>query len=414
MSDIIGTSSGELEGKKLILCITGSIAAVETVKIARELIRRGAEVHVVMSKAAQKIVHPNALEWATGRPVITEITGKTEYVELLGGPKGKADLLLIAPATINTISKIAHGICDTPVIVFALAALGSRIPVLVCPAMHETLYDHQIMRDNIDRLKTLGFEFVEPRLEEGKAKLASTDTIVERVLRRLGHHDMAGLKVLITAGPTHEHIDPIRIITNRSSGKMGAAIAQEALRRGAEVTLVYGPGAATPPAGAKVLWVEATEEMREAVVSELKSASYDFVVAVAAAADYTPAAPYNYKLPSSEVSDLTLRLKATPKIIDEVKKICPDVILILFRAVYNLPEENMIRDAYDRLIRSNADIIVVNDVSKKGVEFGSDTSEVIVVDNSGNFEKIPLSLKSEIAKKILNRALNLKKSREGR
>jgi phosphopantothenoylcysteine decarboxylase/phosphopantothenate--cysteine ligase len=411
--DIVGTGGYELKGKRLILCVTGSIAAVQAVEIARELMRHGAEVYAVMSQAAQQIIHPYALEWATGRPVITEITGKTEYIELVGKHLGKADLLLIAPATLNTISKIATGVCDTTVTTFALTALGSRMPVVVCPAMHESLYDHQIMRDNIERLRALGFEFVNPRLEEGKAKIASTQEIVERVLRRLGSCDMVGWRVLVAAGPTYEHIDPVRIITNKSSGKMGVAVVEEALSRGAEVTLVYGPGYAAPPSDARVIRVETTEEMRTTVVSELKAINYDLVVMVAAAADYTPETPYDYKLSTDENPNLTLKLRATSKIVDEVKKLRPECFLVVFRAVYNLSEEAMVEDAYNRLRRSNADLIVVNDVSRWSVGFGVDSNEVVIIDGNREAVRVPLSSKREIAGKILDCVLRLRGRREG-
>ncbi len=411
--DTLGTRGGGLKGKRLILCVTGSIAAVQAVEIARELMRHGAEVHAVMTQAARQIIHPYALEWATGRPVITEITGRTEYIELAGKQPGKADLLLIAPATLNTISKIASGVCDTPVTAFALTALGSGIPLVICPAMHESLYDHQIMRDNIARLEALGFEFIGPRLEEGKAKIASTQEIVERVLRRLRNRDMVGWRVLVTAGPTHEHIDPVRIITNKSTGKMGVAVAEEALSRGAEVTLVYGPGYATPPSDARVIRVETTEEMQTAVVSELKSINYDLVVAVAAAADYTPETPFNYKLPTDEAPDLTLKLKATPKIVDEVKKLRPDARLIVFRAAYNLSEDAMVEDAYNRLRRSHADLIVANDVSRRDIGFGADRNAVTIINSHRETTLVPPSPKREIARRILDQILKLKGGLKG-
>jgi phosphopantothenoylcysteine decarboxylase/phosphopantothenate--cysteine ligase len=238
------------------------------------------------------IIHPYLMEWATGNTVITELTGKIEHVALAGKHPQKADLVLVAPATANTISKIACGMDDTTVTSVVTTALGSRIPIIIVPAMHETMYDHPILAENIRKLLALGLIFIGPRVEEGKAKIAKTDEIVDAVINRLAfRQDLAGLRILITAGPTVEHIDPIRVVTNRSSGKMGVAMAEEALSRGAEVTLVYGSGTEAPPSRAHLLTVETTEQMHAAVVSELKSKNYNVVIAVAAAADWTPEKP---------------------------------------------------------------------------------------------------------------------------
>ncbi len=277
--DIIGTEGDELRGKRVILCITGSVAAVRCSEIARALMRHGAEVFAVMSDMAQKIIHPYLMEWATGNPVLTELTGKVEHVALVGRHLKKADLVLAAPATANTISKIACGIDDTPVTSVVSTAFGSEIPIVIVPAMHESMYRHPIVVENIAKLRALGVEFVGPKIEEGKAKIAEVTKILEAVINRLRiKRDFADMMVLITAGPTLEHIDPVRVITNRSSGKMGVALAKEALNRGADVTLIYGPGTAVPPTEAKVVLVETTEEMYDIVVSELKSKRYDIVV----------------------------------------------------------------------------------------------------------------------------------------
>lgn len=241
--DIIGTRGNELKGKRIVLCITGSVAAIESLKIARSLMRHGAEVFTVMSPMSQKIIHPYLMEWATGNVVTTELTGKTEHIGLAGDHPEKADLILVAPATANTISKIACGIDDTSVTSVISTAFGARIPMIIVPAMHASMYRHPILIENIKKLQTLGLEFIGPIVTEGKAKIARTRDIIDTVIRELTiQQDFSGLKLLITAGPTVEHIDPIRIMTNRSSGKMGVALAEEALSRGAEVTLVYGLG----------------------------------------------------------------------------------------------------------------------------------------------------------------------------
>jgi phosphopantothenoylcysteine decarboxylase/phosphopantothenate--cysteine ligase len=401
--DIIGTKGKELRGKRIALCITGSVAAVQSPEIARALMRHGAEVFAVMSPMAGKIVHPYLIEWATGNEVITELTGKIEHVALVGDPSSKVDLVLVAPATANTISKIACGIDDTTVTSVASTAIGSNCPIIIVPAMHESMYNHPVLTRNIEELEALGVEFVGPRIEEGKAKIAETKEIVNAVIRKLvTGQDFSGLKLLITAGATMEHIDPVRVVTNRSSGKMGAAITEEALSRGAEVTLVYGSGTEAPPSRARLITVETTEQMHEAVVSELKSKNYDVAIAVAAAADWKPEKPYSYKVSSHELHSLELKLKPTAKIIDSVRKVSPETFLVAFRAEHRLPKKELIESAYKRLQKAKADLIVVNDVGKKGVGFGTDTNEVFIIDKEKNVVHVPFAKKREVARKILD------------
>lgn len=401
--DIIATRGKELKGKRIVLCVTGSVAAVQCAEIARCLMRRGAEVFAVMSPAAQKIIHPYLMEWATGNQVVTELTGKIEHVALAGEHSEKADLVLVAPATASTISKIACGIDDTTVTSVVTTAFGSKIPVVIVPAMHESMYKHPIVNENIAKLKALGIDFVGPRIEEGKAKIAETNEIVAAVIRKLSsQQDFSGKNILITAGSTVEHIDPIRVVTNKSSGKMGIALAEEALERGADVTLVYGLGTALPPSNAHVIRVETTGQMHEAVVSELKSKRYDVVVAAAAAADWSVKKPFTYKVSTHERKLLDLKLKPAPKIIDSVKKVYSQAFLVAFKAEYKLSKNELIAKAYERLLESNADLIVVNDVGKKGVGFGTETNEVCIIDKKKSVVYVPLALKREVARKILD------------
>jgi phosphopantothenoylcysteine decarboxylase/phosphopantothenate--cysteine ligase len=400
--DIIGTLGNELKGKQIVLCVTGSVAAVQSPDIARNLMRHNAEVFTVMSQMAQKIIHPYLMEWATGNPVITELTGQIEHVALAGEHPSNVDLVLIAPATANTISKVTCGIDDTPVTTVASTAFGSGIPIIVVPAMHESMYRHPILVENIKKLKALGVDFVGPRLEEDKAKIAGTEEIVEAVIRKLTPQDMAGWRVLVTAGPTLEYIDPVRVITNKSSGKMGAAVATEALRRGAEVTLVYGSGHATLPPEAHVVQVETSQEMYDAVVSELKSERMDVVIATAAVGDWALDQQYSHKVSTRRTPELVIKLKPTPKIIDEIKKISPQTFLVAFRAEHKLSDEDLIQSAYDRLKRSKADLIAANDVGRKGVGFKVDTNEVFIVDGNRNVVHIPLTTKREVAKRLLD------------
>jgi phosphopantothenoylcysteine decarboxylase/phosphopantothenate--cysteine ligase len=399
---IVGTKGSELRGKRIVLCVTGSVAAVQSPEIARVLMRHGAEVFPVMSPMAAKVIHPYLMEWATGNPVVTELTGKIEHVALVGEHSLKADAVLIAPATANTISKIACGIDDTTVSSVASTAFGSNCPIIIVPAMHESMYNHPILTKNIRELKALAVEFVGPRIEEGKAKIAKTKEIVEAVIRKLGKKDFCGLRVLITAGATVEPIDPVRVLTNRSSGKMGVAIAHEALSRGADVTLIYGSGTAVAPLGARLISVETTDQMHEAVLSELKSKHYDAVIAVAAAADWAPEKPFSYKVSSHQMRSLDLKLKPTVKIIDSVKRFSPKIFLVAFRAEYKLPKEELIESAHKRLLEAKADLIVVNDVGKKGAGFGAETNEVFIVDKKKSVVHVPLAKKREVAEKILD------------
>jgi phosphopantothenoylcysteine decarboxylase/phosphopantothenate--cysteine ligase len=401
--DITGTTGEALKGKRVVLCITGSVAAVRSSEIARGLMRHGAEVFAVMSEMARKIIHPYLMEWATGNPVVTELTGKIEHVALVGERTSKADLVLVAPATANSISKIAFGIDDTPVTSVVSTAFGSGIPLMIVPAMHESMYRHPIVAENIKKLKALGVEFVGPRIEEEKAKIAENSEILEAVVRKLTmRKDLAGMRVLITAGPTLEHIDPVRVMTNKSSGKMGVAVAREALNRGADVALVYGPGTAMPPSDAKVIPVETTEEMLNAVISELKSKKYDVVVAAAAAADWRAEKSFDYKVPTSDVSELSVRLRPTEKIIDSVRKVSTDAFLVPFKAEYDLSDEELVERGYKRLVEAEADMIVVNDVGRNGAGFGVDTNEVFIVDKEKKVLHVPLTTKKEVARRIFD------------
>src|SRR3989441_5878679 len=275
--DITSSKGRELAGKKIALLVTSSVASFKAPEIARELMRHGAAFHAATPPSTEKMIGADLLEWATGNPVVTHLTVKLEHFALGGKSEGHADMVLIPPATANTIGKLASGIDDTPVTTVAATAIGSKIPVLIAPAMHEPLYDHPIVQQNIARLEEAGIEFIQPEVVEGKAKIAATDRIVRAVIGRLGAQkkDLKGRRVLVTAGPTVEHIDPIRVITNRSSGKMGTTIAEETAERGAETTLILGPGSATPPKGVKTIRIESTEEMLSATIRELKQGRHD-------------------------------------------------------------------------------------------------------------------------------------------
>ncbi len=401
--DIVGSEGDELRGRRIVVGVTGSVSAYRAADIARSLMRHGAVVHAFMTSGAQKIIHPNLMGWATGNPVVTELTGKIEHVMFTSGPE-KADLVLIAPATANTIGKMAAGIDDTPVTSLVSSALGARIPMLVAPAMHNTMMSHPIIMDNMKKLEGAGVAFIQPTMEEGKAKLASVEEIVAATISKLSDKDMTGLGVLITGGPTVEPIDSVRVLTNRSSGKMAVALATAAKERGASVTLVYGPGSAEPPRNIKVIHVRSAEEMRQKVKEELANGKYDAVFAAAAVSDYRPARMHEGKIESSR-ERLTLQLIRTPKLVDELKKLNPKAFLTIFRAVYSLSEEEMARNAMQRLRNAKADMAVANDVSVEGVGFGSDENEVLIVDSAGRKVRVPRARKISIANRILDEVL---------
>ncbi|ANF23483.1 bifunctional phosphopantothenoylcysteine decarboxylase/phosphopantothenate--cysteine ligase CoaBC [Thermococcus piezophilus] len=388
---IYATKSRKLVGKKIVLAIPGSIAAVECVKLARELIRHGAEVHAVMSESATKIVHPYAMEFATGNPVVTEITGFIEHVELAGDHENKADLILVCPATANTISKIASGIDDTPVTTVVTTAFA-HTSIMIAPAMHSSMYDHPIVTENIEKLKKLGVEFIGPRFEEGKAKVASIDEIVYRVIKKLHTKDLARKRVLVTAGATREYIDPIRYITNSSSGKMGVAMAEEADLRGAEVTLIRTKGS-VPSFVENQIEVETVEEMLEAIENELKAKKYDFVVLAAAVSDFRIKNKADVKIKSEK--PVTLELEPTPKLIDRVKELQPDVFLVGFKAETGLSEEELVSAARKQIERVKSDVVVANTLKA----FGSEENEVILV-TADAVKKLPRMDKRALAERL--------------
>lgn len=376
----------------IVLAVTGSIAAVRTIDLVRDLIRRGATVHTVMSGAAAEIIHPYALEYASSNPVVTKITGRVEHVEFCG-VGGRADLLLIAPATANTIGKIAQGIDDTPVTTYATTALGSGVPVMVVPAMHEAMYRHPAVLKNLEALRSMGVLVVDPRIEEEKAKIAENRTVVMETERLLGPNDFAGRRVLVTSGATAERVDPIRILTNRASGKTGTQIALEAWRRGAEVTLVHRGYLGLP---VKEVYVESAEDMLAAVLAELEDGGYDAMIAAAAVSDYTLDASAE-KIKSG--GDLVLRLKQTSKIIKTAKSLHPDLKMVGFKAETFLTDEDLISRAEESMEKNQIDLVVANDVGKGGM--GTEENRVLILGRDGVKSEIS-GKKSLIARAVID------------
>jgi phosphopantothenoylcysteine decarboxylase/phosphopantothenate--cysteine ligase len=304
-----------LAGKQIVIAVTGSIAAVDVVKLIHELRRHGAVVQVVMSEAAAGIITPDALTYASGRPAITRITGLVEHVTWCGDD-GMADLLLIAPCTANTISKIACAIDDTPVTTFATTALGRGMPVIVVPAMHHSMFRHPGISENLRRIGGWGVEVIGPRIEEGKAKIAGTNEIVLACERAVLGRPLAGKRVLITSGPCREPVDDVRILTTRSSGQMGRALALEAFRLGADVIVVHNdtfPCVRNVPA-------ETAQEMHDQVLHLLdEQGGTDIYISAAAISDFAPERT-DGKIPSGRPASITLR--PLPKLLDAVQSVC--------------------------------------------------------------------------------------------
>ena len=383
---------------EIVLCVTGSIAATETIKLAREFRRQGHSVKAFMTKEATKIIHPNALEFATGQEVVLELTGKIEHVNY-----SQADLILVAPATANTISKFAYKISDNPVNTLLITAYGHDTPIVFVPSMHDSMYD--AVSENVEKLKDEGIKFVNPRLDEGKAKFPAIDDIVlesiravnlDRVNKGIEDSNIAGKNILISLGGTFEEIDPIRGISNRSSGRMGLELAKEAFIRGANLTILAAHHEVTIPKSFNVISAESTVEMSKKVGELIPE--FDIFISTAAISDFTPINKEDFKISSSY--NLTLEFEPVSKIIQEIKAINEDIFLVGFKAEYDISEEKMIECAKTQMQKAGTDLVVANDVSHKGCEFGSLTNEVILV--SDEIKKVALSSKAEISKAVFD------------
>ena len=378
-----------LNGVNVALGVSGSIAAVKVVELAHELRRHGASVRAVMSPAATGIVHPWAVDFATAEPVITEITGAVEHVELCGRD-GWADVLLLAPATANTVGKIAAAVDDTPVTTCATTALGADVPVVVAPAMHEPMYDHPGVLDALSRIESWGVSLVDPRIDEGKAKIATESAIVTDVVRATTPDPLAGAHVVVTAGATKERLDPIRVLTNRASGKTGRAVARACHHRGADVTLVHdGPDVPY----ADVVAVETADEMIDACRSAATSA--DALVSAAAIADFATD-PANEKIRSGE--PLSVELWPTPKLLDAVREDHPSLPLVGFKAETDGDDAAMVAEAERLRDRVGLAFVVANDASV----MGDDDTRVLIVDDSSKPEAVD-GKKAAVAGRIADR-----------
>lgn len=395
-----------LAGKFIVVGVTGGIAAYKACELVSSLSKRGATVQVVMTEHATHFVQPLTFQTLSGRPVIYDLfqpqTGsKVEHVDL----GAQADLIAVVPATANVIGKLAHGIADDFLTTLVLAANGQ---VLVAPAMNSRMYRHQAVQANLNQLRALGYWVVLPEEgvlacgEEGVGRLADPQTILKEIEAVLvKSRDWAGVNLLVTAGGTREAIDPVRFIGNRSSGKMGYAIARAALQRGATVCLVTGPSAIVPPPCHRLVRVETAEEMYRAVLNEFASA--DVVIKAAAVADFRPKVQAPAKIKKDERETLVLELERTPDILSELGRQKDRQILVGFAA----ESDNLIDHARSKIRSKNLDLVVANQIGKEGVGFDSDTNEVSIISSEGLVKTIPLAPKTQIAHQILDEVMQL-------
>ena len=401
--DIVGSYGVELSEKKIVLCVAGSVAAYKAIELARLLMRHGADVTCVTSDAVTKLVQPDYFKWATGNEVITKLTGELEHIKL--ADYNQSDLIIVYPATANTLGKLANGIDDTPISTVLTVGFGSKIPILMCLAMHAAMYDNAAVKKNVEFLKNK-IEFLTPQMIEGKAKASEPEDVLEYVLRKFGFSSiLKNKKVLMTAGPTIEYIDPIRVITNQSSGKTGVLLASELISSGAKVTLVYGHGIEKPPKGAKIIKISTSKEMFDVVKKEMCK-EFDIVIMAAAISDYTPENPSKNKIKSIK-NKIKISLKKAPKIIDQIKKYQKNVFLVGFKAETNLSKNELITLSRKKMNESAADMIVANDIGSIRYRKNPESNEVLVIDShkvisSGwiKKEKIAKFIRKEIEQRL--------------
>jgi len=399
-----------LKGKKVVLGVTGGIAAYKAAEFIRLLVKLEVDVHVVMTENAQKFITPHTFQTLSGNPVVTDPFALLEDAEI--GHIALADLaelVVILPATANIIGKIANGIADD---FLSTMVMATKAPVLFVPSMNVNMWENKALQKNIQTLLGRGYHLLEPGEGElachwyGKGRLPELNEVVEKIEDILSPKDLKGERILITGGPTHEPIDPVRFITNRSSGKMGYALAKMAMRRGADVILIAGP-TSLPLPGRDIKWVPVwtAEEMRKAVFNYLEGSSV--VIKAAAVSDYRPKVISQKKIKKGG-SDTTLVLERTKDILEELGKKKGNRILIGFAA----ETEDLIANAKKKLQEKNLDFIVVNDVTKPGAGFGLDTNQVKILYPSGKVRDLPLMAKEEVSQFILDDVVDLLKQRK--
>ena len=396
-----------LKDKNVILGVTGGIAAYKSVDLASRLRKAGANVHVIMTKGSQNFVTPLTFREITGNPVTTTMWGEVtnhnvEHIALAN----LADLVIVAPATANFIAKCAIGMADD---MLTTTLLATKAPIFFAPAMNSNMYENQLTQKNIDVLIESGWNFIPPESghlacgTDGVGRMPEPADILDFVRFTMAFAaDMLGIKVLVTAAGTYEPIDPVRYIGNRSSGKMGYAIAEAAKKRGAEVILVSGPSALTPPEGVEFIGVESAAEMRDAVMEHFSEA--DMVIKAAAVADYRVRNVSDQKIKKND-EELTLVLEKNPDILKELgEKKRAGQILVGFAA----ETQNLLEYAKAKLEKKNLDMIVANDVSRKDAGFNTDTNVVKLLYRNGAIEELPIMTKHKLADELLNRVLKIK------
>jgi len=390
-----------LRDKQIIVGVTGGIAAYKAAELVRMLAKKGANVHVVMTKNAMEFVTPLTFQTLSGNRVTYEIfelleDSKIGHIAL----SDLADQLVIVPATANIIGKIAGGIADD---FLSTMVMATRVPVLFVPAMNTKMWESKIVQGNIDRLRENGYEFMEPDTGglacgwEGKGRMPAVEDVIEKMEDIFTTKDLVGERVMVTAGPTQEFIDPVRCITNRSSGKMGYALARIAHRRGADVILVTGRTGLPRPPGVEVIDVVTATEMRNVVMA--RQANCTVIIKAAAVADFrSKALQYHKMKKKAGQQEVFLELERNPDILAELGRIKEDRILVGFAA----ESENVVQNAQEKLKRKNLDLVVANDILKQGIGFGSDENEVTIVNARGRARHVPKLSKEEVAHVILD------------
>ncbi len=397
-----------LKGKNIVLGVSGGIAVYKACELVSRLKKLDAEVHVIMTDSASRFVAPLTFQSLSLNQVVVDMFESPNYWEIEHISLAKlADVLVIAPATANIIGKLAAGIADD---MLSTTVMATKAQVVIAPAMNTNMYENPVVRKNIQKLKDLGYIFVEPeegRLacgDVGKGKLADPAVIQEAIIDLLNpRQDLEGRTVLVTAGPTREAIDPVRFISNNSTGKMGFAIAERAAKRGARVHLVSGPVNLETPWGVTRHNIVSAEEMHSKVM-ELYT-QCDIIIKAAAVADYAPETVFGQKVKKTE-EELVLRLKKNPDILYELGKLKGDRILVGFA----METENLIENAGQKVNKKNLDFIVANDLNEVGAGFAADTNVVKLIDREGNIESIPLKKKHEVADIILDRIRAIKRT----
>ena len=377
--EIRGSTSLELKDKTIVLGVTGSIAAVESIRLARELIRHGATIIPVMTPAATRIIHPDALWFATGNSPIVDLSGETEHITWCGRGRQKADALLISPCTANTISKITYGIDDTAVTTFATTAIGSSIPIIIVPAMHLAMYDHQIVQDNVTMLKKQGIVFVDPLISDNKAKMASLDRISLQIRRVIGPGDMRERTVLIIGGGTAEPIDDVRMLCNRSSGAMAMSLVRRAYERGADVECWYGKARIRPPEGIDITNFYSLQDVNDLVDSHDMD-KYDIIIICAALSDYIP--KRQKEKISSDQPSMKIQCSAAPKLLPALKEKAKEAFIVGFKLESNTTQ--LLNRAKQMRAKYDIDLVIAN--TTKAIDEA--TATIWIIDDSNSSKKV--------------------------